>query len=120
MNRQVFQTFCKLASIDLILAQNGQEGIERYKSHRFDAMVVDCYMPKMNGYEFVQLIRQWENEDDSGHMPIFALTADASTRNREKCFEAGFDEFLTKPYTRATLRFIIDRIGRINSRSHRS
>lgn len=120
MNRQVFQTFCKLANIDLILAQNGQEGIERYKSHRFDAMVVDCYMPKMNGYEFVQLIRQWENEDDSGHMPIFALTADASTRNREKCFEAGFDEFLTKPYTRATLRFIIDRIGRINSRSHRS
>jgi signal transduction histidine kinase/ActR/RegA family two-component response regulator len=118
MTRQIFQTYCKLAGIDLIMAQNGQEGIERYKSHRFDAMVVDCYMPKMNGYEFVRKIRHWESEDDTGHMPIFALTADASIRNREKCFEAGFDEFLTKPYTNATFKFLIDRIDRINSHSH--
>jgi CheY-like chemotaxis protein len=100
------------------MAQNGQEGIERYKSHRFDAMVVDCYMPKMNGYEFVRTIRNWESEEESEHMPIFALTADASTRNRKKCFEAGFDEFLTKPYTIATFRFLVDRIGRINSHRH--
>jgi signal transduction histidine kinase len=118
MTRQIFQMYCQLANIDLIMAQNGQEGIERYKSHRFDAMVVDCYMPKMNGYEFVRTIRNLESEEESEHMPIFALTADASTRNRKKCFEAGFDEFLTKPYTIATFRFLVDRIGRINSHRH--
>ncbi|MFA0809495.1 response regulator [Microbulbifer epialgicus] len=120
MNRQLFSSFCKIAGIDLILAQNGQEGIERYKSHHFDGLIVDCYMPKMNGYDFVRKIRQWEKEEDSGHIPIFALTADASTRNRERCFNAGYDEFLTKPYTRSTFRFIIDRIDRYNSRNHRA
>ena len=115
-NRQIFQMYCDLSSINLILAKNGLDGIERYKTHRFDAMIVDCYMPKMNGYQFVQLIRQREAEEGTGRIPIFALTADASERNRKKCFEAGFDDFITKPYTNDTFRFIIDRIVKINSR----
>ncbi|MEJ2691485.1 MAG: response regulator [Candidatus Thiodiazotropha sp.] len=114
-NRQIFQMYCDLSSINLILAKNGLDGIERYKTHRFDAMIVDCYMPKMNGYQFVQLIRQREAEEGTGRIPIFALTADASERNRKKCFEAGFDDFITKPYTNDTFRFIIDRIVKINS-----
>jgi CheY-like chemotaxis protein len=81
-NRQIFQMYCDLSSINLILAKNGLDGIERYKTHRFDAMIVDCYMPKMNGYQFVQLIRQREAEEGTGRIPIFALTADASERNR--------------------------------------
>lgn len=120
LNRQVFQMYCELSGINLILAKDGNEGIEKYKSHRFDALIVDCYMPEMNGYEFVKCIRQWEQEDDSGHIPIFALTADASTRNRERCFDAGFDEFLTKPYTNSTFRFILDRIKRIDLKYQRS
>jgi len=120
LNQQVFQMYCDMSGIDLILANNGNEGLEKFKSHRFDALIVDCYMPEMNGYEFVQCIRQLELNDDSGHIPIFALTADASTRNRERCFEAGFDEFLTKPYTNSTFRFILDRIKRIESKHQRS
>jgi signal transduction histidine kinase/CheY-like chemotaxis protein len=114
-NRQIFQMYCDLSSINLILAKNGQEGIDRYKTHRFDAMIVDCYMPKMNGYQFVQLIRKREKEGGTGRIPIFALTADASERNRKKCFEAGFDDFITKPYTNDTFRFIVDKIAKINS-----
>jgi CheY-like chemotaxis protein len=72
-------------------------------------------MPKMNGYELVEKIREWESKMDTDHIPIFALTADASTRNRKKCFESGFDDFLIKPYTKATFRYLIDRLSRINS-----
>jgi len=118
INRQVFQMYCELSSIDLILATNGKEGLERYKSHHFDALIVDCYMPEMNGFDFVMQIRQGENDLDSTHIPIFALTADASKRNKERCFNAGFDEFLTKPYNNATFRFLIDRIKDIQTKSH--
>jgi signal transduction histidine kinase/CheY-like chemotaxis protein len=114
VNRQVFQMYCDLFDINLITAKNGNDGLNRFKSRKFDALVVDCYMPKMNGYELVEKIREWESKMDTGHIPIFALTADASTRNQNKCFESGFDEFLTKPYTKATFRYLIDRLSRIN------
>ena len=112
--------YCELSNIDLILAKDGIEGFEKYNSHRFDALIVDCFMPVMNGFELVEKIRQKELNEDSGHIAIFALTADASTRNRERCFEAGYDEFLTKPYTNASFRFILDRIKRINLKYQRS
>jgi signal transduction histidine kinase/CheY-like chemotaxis protein len=120
LNRQVFQMYCELSNIDLILAKDGIEGFEKYNSHRFDALIVDCFMPVMNGFELVEKIRQKELNEDSDHIAIFALTADASTRNRERCFEAGYDEFLTKPYTNASFRFILDRIKRINLKYQRS
>lgn len=120
INRLVFQQYCQLSGIELILAKNGKEGIEKYNSHHFDALIVDCFMPTMNGFEFTKTIRKREADGDSGHIPIFALTAEPSTRNRERCFEAGFDEFLTKPYTNATFKFIIDRIGRIQAKAYRS
>ncbi len=110
INRQVFKMYCELSGISLIQAQNGIEGIERFMSHQFDALIVDCYMPKMNGYEFVRKIRAMEAENETSHIKIFALTADASARNRKKCLDAGFDEFLIKPYTKATIKFIVDRI----------
>ena len=120
INRLVFQQYCQLSGIELILAKDGKEGIEKYNSHHFDALVVDCFMPTMNGFEFTKTIRKWETDGNSSHIPIFALTAEPSTRNRERCFEAGFDEFLTKPYTNATFKFIIDRIGRIKTKGYRS
>jgi signal transduction histidine kinase len=109
-NRQVFKMYCDLYGINLILAQTGIEGMERFMAHKLDALVVDCYMPKMNGYELVSRIREWESHSNKAHVPIFALSADASVRNREKCFAVGFDEFLTKPYTSATFQYITDRI----------
>jgi signal transduction histidine kinase/CheY-like chemotaxis protein len=117
VNRQVFQMYCDLFSINLIKVRNGIEGMNRFISRKFDALIIDCYMPKMNGYQLVQKIRQWEDKMDAGHITIFALTADASSRNQKKCFDAGFDEFLTKPYTKETLRFIIDRLGKNTSAS---
>ena len=113
LNRTIFKMYCEKMGIDLLMAENGQKGIERFDSHRFDALVVDCHMPGINGYDFVKHIRAKEKEEDSGRVPIFALTADASTRNRERCFESGFDEFLTKPYTGASFNFILDRIDRL-------
>jgi signal transduction histidine kinase len=115
VNRQVFQMYCDLFGINLIMARNGAEGINHFMSRKFDALIVDCYMPKMNGYELVRKIRELENDVVTNHITIFALTADASSRNREKCIEAGFDEFLVKPYTKSTFKFIVDRIGRMNT-----
>ena len=54
INRLVFQQYCELSGIELILAKDGKEGIEKYRNHHFDALVVDCFMPTMNGFEFTK------------------------------------------------------------------
>jgi len=110
LNKLVFSQYCDLQNIKVITASEGLEGFEKYTNYEFDALVVDCFMPSMNGFELVEKIRQYEVEQGMRRIPIFALTADASSENRERCILAGFDEFLSKPYTQDIFRYIRERI----------
>ncbi|OEK00425.1 hypothetical protein BFP97_02375 [Roseivirga sp. 4D4] len=75
--------------------ENGEEAIQKFKDHHFDLIIMDLQMPIMDGYEATRQIRAMEGR--KANIPIIALTAAAMAGEREKCMEAGMDEYLTKP-----------------------
>ncbi|MDW7694626.1 response regulator [Flammeovirgaceae bacterium SG7u.111] len=82
--------------------ENGQEAIDKVKSTDYDIVLMDLQMPVMDGIEATKIIRKIDNSRFAS-LPILALTASAMTEERERVFEAGMDDFVTKPIENAEL-----------------
>ena len=80
------------------VASNGQEAIECIKAKRYDAVIMDVRMPKMCGLSATRAIRQYEKDRNFYPVPIIAMTAQVLTGDRERCFEAGMDDYISKPF----------------------
>jgi two-component system, sensor histidine kinase and response regulator len=91
------------------VAQNGREAVEAVEEQPFDLVLMDVHMPEMGGFEATGLIRQREKANGR-RLPIVAVTARAMTGDRERCLEAGMDDYLTKPMKVKDLLDIIDRL----------
>jgi len=78
------------------LASSGREAIEWLEKKRFDLILMDLQMPDMDGLEATALIREREKRD-GGRTPIVALTAHTMKGDRERCLEAGMDNYINKP-----------------------
>lgn len=91
------------------VAENGLAGYYAFQSGdgSFDAVLMDCQMPQMDGYDSTRMIRSFE--DGQYHTPIIAMTAAAIAGERERCLESGMDDFLTKPVDVTLLREALDR-----------
>ena len=101
VNRQVAQRLLTLLGISFESAENGKEALDAL-SRPFDAVLMDCQMPVMDGYTATRIVR--ENEKTRGrHIPIIAMTANAMAGDREKCLKSGMDDYLSKPLNRALL-----------------
>jgi CheY-like chemotaxis protein len=70
---------------------------------------MDCQMPEMDGYEATRIIRQEESRALNPDIPIIAMTALAMQGDREKCIQAGMDDFIAKPIMRRDLSKKLDR-----------
>jgi CheY-like chemotaxis protein/HPt (histidine-containing phosphotransfer) domain-containing protein len=90
------------------VAANGMEAVALYCSHSFDLILMDSQMPEMDGFEATAEIRRLE-AGTNRHIPIIALTANAMAGDREKCLAAGMDDYLAKPYSKASLAATIRR-----------
>jgi two-component system, sensor histidine kinase and response regulator len=77
-------------------ANDGLEAIDLYHQRAFNLILMDCQMPEIDGFEATRLIRKQEQATGT-HIPIVAMTANAMNGDREACFEAGMDAYLTKP-----------------------
>ncbi|OQW40075.1 MAG: hypothetical protein A4S08_05765 [Proteobacteria bacterium SG_bin4] len=80
------------------VVENGEEAVNAVMQGMQPALLLmDCEMPVMSGYQAAEKIRQWERETGNTHLPIIALTANVFEDNRQRCFAAGMDDFLSKP-----------------------
>jgi len=100
INQNIIQKQLLKLGVVCTLALNGIEGLEALEHGSFDLILCDCSMPEMDGYDFTRTLRRNEKEADDGrHLPVIALTANAFREDQEKCFEAGMDDFISKPVT---------------------
>jgi CheY-like chemotaxis protein/HPt (histidine-containing phosphotransfer) domain-containing protein len=79
------------------MAENGLEAVERWSAGGIAAVVTDCNMPEMNGYELARHIRSCEALNGHARTPIVACTANALGGEAENCYAAGMDDYLSKP-----------------------
>lgn len=96
------------AGYNVILAENGLDVIKLYKSAPYNLILMDCQLPLMDGYTATREIRQFE-VNKSEHIPIIAMTAHALKGDREKCLEAGMDDYISKPINQTTLVKLLEK-----------
>lgn len=97
VNRQVAEQLSMKMGITVSAVSNGLEALERLQSMRYDAVVMDCQMPVMDGYEATRRIRQQSDGVLDPRVPIIGLTGHALSGGRERCLDAGMDAYMTKP-----------------------
>ena len=91
------------------LASDGVEALELLFRSSYDAVLMDCQMPELDGYETTAEIRQREQEQRDTHVPIIAMTANALQGDRERAIEAGMDDYLSKPVQAGQLDEVLRR-----------
>ncbi len=107
VNQQVAGRMLESMGHRVDIAGNGQEAIEAMATTQYAAVLMDCNMPVMDGYEATRSIRTLEGTQR--HTPIIAMTADAMVGDRKRSLDAGMDDYLTKPVTLADLTAALDR-----------
>ncbi len=94
VNQQVACAFLALAQLDVVVAENGREAVERLRHEPFDAVLMDMQMPEMDGLTATRLIRALPGCE---HLPIIAMTAGAMESDMQACLAAGMNAHVSKP-----------------------
>lgn len=110
VNLMVAQRLLQLLGVDCDTAGNGQDALEKLDGGDYDLVLMDCQMPVLDGYAATRRWREIEQARGADrHLPIVAMTANAMAGDRQKCLDAGMDDYLSKPVTRAELEQCIAR-----------
>lgn len=96
VNQEVALCILRKRGHNVSIANDGEEAVALFTQQRFDIILMDVQMPKMNGFEATERIRQLE-KSKGGHILIIGLTASNMKGDKEKCLQAGMDHFISKP-----------------------
>ncbi len=88
-------------------AGNGLEALCLVEKRNFDLIFMDCQMPEMDGFEATKEIRNFQKRNNAAHTPIIAFTANAMKTDKEKCLQAGMDDYISKPVNQESLQNIL-------------
>lgn len=108
VNRKVAKRMLERLGCEVDIAGDGGMAVQKVSERRYDVVFMDVQMPQMDGYEATRLIREREN-GLGNHQTIIAMTASAMEGDRERCLQAGMDDYLSKPFREAELRRILAR-----------
>jgi CheY-like chemotaxis protein/HPt (histidine-containing phosphotransfer) domain-containing protein len=103
VNRAVVKKMLEKAGLSPITANDGMEAMEAMHQEQFDVVLMDCQMPRMDGYEATEAIRDREATHGLMRTPVIAMTANAMAGDRERCLAVGMDDYLSKPVKPAQL-----------------
>jgi PAS domain S-box-containing protein len=109
VNQEVARAMLENLGCEIEIACDGREALARLGAAHFDAVLMDCQMPEMDGLEASRAIRARESQAGARRIPIIALTANAMEGDRERCLQAGMDDYLAKPFKLAELKAVLGR-----------
>ena len=102
-NQLLLQKMLQDENCDLEIAENGRDAVALFKTFRPTLVLMDWSMPELDGLAATRAIRLYEKETGAAHTPVIALTANAMEGDAKKCFDAGMDDFLSKPFVKNDL-----------------
>jgi len=108
INQKLAVILLQKAGYSVDAVETGAQALEKVQVNQYSAVLMDVQMPEMDGFEATRRIRAWEQENGQ-HIPIIAMTAHAMAGDRERCLEAGMDDYVTKPLEPRALFNAIDR-----------
>jgi CheY-like chemotaxis protein len=108
INQKVARSLMERMGYEVEVAANGLEGVQKWERGSYDLILMDCQMPEMDGYEATREIRI--REAGQRHTAIVAVTANNMTGDREKCFAAGMDAFVSKPIKVESLTGVLENL----------
>ena len=97
INQVVLLKQLEVLGYPAMVAKNGVQGLQFWRENQYDAILLDCHMPVMDGFEMAQEVRKHEEESGISRTPIIAITANALKGDADKCFACGMDDYLAKP-----------------------
>lgn len=102
-NRLLIQSYLKNTPHQIDIAENGEIAVEKFKTGKYDIVLMDIQMPVMDGYSATQMIRKWEKDKGLKSTPIVALTAHALKEEKQKSIDSGCTSHITKPVKKRIL-----------------
>ena len=109
VNREVAVGMLESLGCTAHAAENGWLALEAMNNDAFDAVLMDCQMPVMDGLTATAELRRREQNSGGARLPVIALTANTMEGDRERCLAAGMDDFLSKPFTQQQLAALLKR-----------
>lgn len=107
VNQQFAEMILEEMEVEVEIADDGLKTVQLWQERKFDLILMDCFMPEMDGYEATRKIRAFEEEQN--HIPIIAVTANVVESAKQDCLNAGMDDFLSKPYEDTELGKMLSR-----------
>ncbi len=108
INQKLAVVLLQKAGYSVDAVETGAQALQKVQGNQYNAVLMDVQMPEMDGFEATHQIREWEKSNDQ-HIPIIAMTAHAMPGDRERCLEAGMDDYVSKPLQPKVLFAALDR-----------